>query len=213
VWTGIRGIQVEGGHPQESTAKNDSVHFRTEEDRSGCLLIGVVLAGLATTYLSLEGLRSGGLEFWWEGVKELLFLACGLAMAGTGLMSLVRGSPIDGLLVDGEGIVEKTKRFSAGRIYWREIRSVHLFNPTFLGIPMNRRFIGVDITDSYRQRHSTWKRLNFWLTRTFSRAPEIVLDAKNLSASREKVLAVLEDGLRRYELRSISEAKKLEPGE
>jgi hypothetical protein len=196
----------------ESPLREGSVHFRTEEDMSGCMAMGLLVMGILAALGALLSLFSGEVEGFSDISGEVLILLSSTVLAGQASYSLIRGQTVEGLLVDGDGIVDRTKRFPAGRIYWHEIKSVDLFDRTFLPFPIFRRFIGVYVTDGYLLNQPTFKRVSIWLIRTLTRSPDIQIDTKNLSGSRDEILKALEDGIRNNELRSISEAKALESG-
>ena len=126
------------------------------------------------------------------------------------LYDLATGNRPAGLLVDGDGIVDRTTTDSVGRVYWEEIKAVYPVSQSFFpGFAKDLPVIGLDVTDSYLQRTSAGKRRKFWWTK---RVPNIQIPSQLLRGSRDEILKVLQDRLEQYELRSVSEAKRLESG-
>ena len=70
--------------------------------------------------------------------------------------------------------------------------------------------IGLDVTDAYLRRSSAMTRFRVWMNRHITGKADIHIYTGGISQSRDEVLAVLLDRFDRYELRSISEVKKLE---
>lgn len=196
----------------ESLPKGDPVHFHSEGELSGCVSILTVCFGLFGTVAWVLRLLRWQEDSLFDAVLVVLMPVLFSSIAALGFYSLIKGRRLEGLLVDEEGIVDRTKRFPAGRIYWHEIKSVYLFNLFLLPFPPFSRFIGVDVADSYVRNQSLFNRFNIWLNRHLSHAPDIPLVIKDLSSDRKTILSVLEERLRKFELRSISEAKELESG-
>jgi hypothetical protein len=194
----------------DSPRGEESVHFQSVEN----LTFKAVAICLAFILVSLWLLLSG----WGNGLFEVSLGILGLAFFGSvtilHLINLAKGQRLGGLLVNGDGIVDRTSYSPVGRVFWSEIKAIYPVRKSFFpGFAKDLPVIGLDVTDSYLQRTSAKVRRSIWWTRHIFRAPDIQISAKTLNASRETILRVLEDGLRQYELRSISEAKELKSGE
>jgi len=196
----------------EGPAREDSAHFRSEDPSGSDAFILTLLLALAAFSLSyiLSGRTDGFLEL---GVWVFSLVFCSYLIADS-IYGIVKrkGEWLGGLLVDGDGIVDRSSWVSVGRVYWHEIKAIYPINPSYFGLPMPRHVIGLDVKDSYIRRRSARIRFKVWLNRHFFRAPDIQLSCKCLKGSWGRILSVLQDRLWKHELRSISEAKQLESG-
>lgn len=211
-WIGTRGSPMENGIQPKQHSGEDSVHFRSE-DSSGSdafrLNLLLVLAVFSLAYI-LSGRIDGLLEL---GVWVFCLVFCTYLIADSiyGIVK-AKGKGLRGVLVDGDGILDRSSWVSVGRVYWHEIKTIYPINPSFFGIPLPRQVIGLDVRDGFLLRRSARIRFKVWLNRKVFRTPDIQLSSGKLRKSRTQVLFVLQEGLRQYELRSISEAKELDPG-
>ncbi len=201
---------MENGIQPKHPSTEDSVHFRSE-DSSGSDAFRMNLL-LALAVFSLAYILSGRIDGLFElGVWVFCLVFCTYLIADRiyGIVK-AKGKGLRGVLVDGDGILDRSSWVSVGRVYWHEIKAIYPINPSFFGIPLPRQGIGLDVRDSFILRRSARIRLKVWLNRKVFRAPDIQLSSGKLRTRREQILLVLQDALRRYELRSISEAKNLD---
>jgi len=194
---------MEGGIPLKGPLEEGSVHFRSE-DRSLSGTFHLALA-LGLVILSLAFLLSGQVNNFLEALPWIFFLVFSSCLFADFVYDAIRGRDVRGLLVDGDGIVDRSSWAAVGRIYWPEIKAIY-------GLPRSTALIGVDVTDSYLQRKSARIRFKVWLRRRIFRSPDFQVSEGYLKDSRERILKVLQNGLSEYELRSVSEAKELESG-
>ena len=201
---------MEDGILPEGPLEDDSVQFQPSGNtkrRAVALSLAMTLASL---WLFLADLPSGSFH---KVFSFLAFVFFG-SLTVIHLFNLVKGKELGGLLVDGDGIVARNSYSPIGRIYWHEIKAVYPVDKASLpGLPKENLGIGLDVTDSYLQRRSAGMRRNVWMSRhVFRWMPDILISSITLKGSRGEILKVLQNGLRRHELRSISEAKELESG-
>jgi hypothetical protein len=192
--------------------------FRSEGSPSDAFRLAVYVWLAA---IPLSGLLSGVVDGF-PGFPELVvgffilvfilvFFSYPIA-SGTYNAIQVKGTDLGGLWVKSDGIVDRSSWGRFCRVHWPEIKVIYPANKTFFGVPMGRQFIGLEVTDSYLQRKPTWIRFRIWMNRKVFKAPDLRFSTRRLRDSRERILLALQDGLRQYELRSISEAKELEGG-
>ena len=193
----------------EGPLEEDAVHFQSERRTP----LRAVAIGSVFVLVSLWLLLSDGLFGLFQQTVIVLALVFFGFVTVTHLSHLGKGKALGGLLVDGDGIVDRTTYSPIGRVYWHEIKAIYPVEKTFFpGFSTDLPVIGLDVTDSFLQRKPAKIRRNVWWTRHVFRAPDIQIPSKTLTASREEILRALEGGLRQYELRSIWEAKQLESG-
>jgi len=194
----------------ESPLREDSVHFQSAKSTpQGAVAIGLVFVFGSACLLLLDG--PFGLIQKALSTLALVFLG---SLTVIHLYNLAKGKELGGLLVDGDGIVDRTSYSPIGRIYWHEIKTVYPVAKSYLpGLPKERLGIGLDVTDSYLQRKTVGIRRNVWMARhVFRWMPDILISSITLRGSREEVLQVLQGGLMKHQLHSISRAKELESG-
>ncbi len=193
----------------EGPPGKDPVHIKPEENVTLRALAVCLAFVLASLWLLLSVGPSGLLQ----QILGILALAFFGFLTVVHLFNLAKGKRLGGLFVNGNGIDVQTSYSPIGRVFWHEIKAVYPVRRSFFpGFSKDLPLIGLDVTDSYVRKQSAGKRFNFWLSRHLFRAPDIQIPSKNLIATQERILRVLQDGLRHHELRSISEAKELESG-
>jgi len=198
--------------PPEKLYEKGVILFRSE-DPSGFDAFKLTLF-MGSAVFSLAYLLSGRVDAPLEFAAWAFVLLFSSYLIADGTYNVIRwwGKDLGGFLVDGDGIEDRSSWSSLGRVYWPEIKVVFPVNPSFLGLPMAHYLIGLKVTDSYLQRKPTWIRFRIWLNRKVFRTPDLQISSKRLRNSPERILRVLQDQLREYELRSISEGKELESG-
>jgi hypothetical protein len=131
---------------------------------------------------------------------------------GTYNVAKLKWDESGGLMVDAEGIVNRSSWDGFGRVYWHEVKAIYPVRPLFFKLSTRHLLYGLDVTDSYLARKPRWIRFRILMNRRFLKAPDLQFSSRNLRESPQWILEVLQDRLQEYELRSISEAKELESG-
>jgi hypothetical protein len=198
--------------PNQASQEEGSILFRSEDPSGSDAFRITVFMGTAAFSLAylLSGRVSRPLElFAWAFI--LVFSSYFIANA---TYNVIRwwGKDLGGFLVDGDGVVDQSSWSGFGRVFWREIKAIDPVTSSFFGLPMRMKLIGIEVTDSYVNRRPTWIRFRIWMNRKVFKSPDLHFSSKRLKNSHERILRELQDRLREYELRSISEAKELESG-
>jgi hypothetical protein len=189
----------------------DPVLFRPESSGSDAFRLTVYL-GVAVFSLSylLSGRVDGILEYlaW-----VLILVFSNYFMAdGTYNVAKLKWDESGGLMVDAEGIVDRSSWDGFGRVFWHEIKTIFPVSRSFFKLPTRHGLIGIDVTDSYLARKPRWIRFRISMNRRVFKAPDLQLSSRNLRETPEWILKVLQDRFHQYELLSISAAKQLESG-
>jgi len=165
---------------------------------------------LGFAVFSLSFLLSGRVDTFFGFAAWSIVLALSLFFVVDGTYNAVRmiGKSFGGLVVDEEGILDRTSWGSFGRVFWEEIRVIHPGRASFLGIPTAHRLIGLDVTESYLERKPPWIRFRIRLNRRVFRVPDLQLSSRGLKDSPEHIVMVLKKRLWEQELRSISDGKR-----
>lgn len=108
----------------------------------------------------------------------------------------------EGVLIDEDGIDDRSRMLSLGRVHWDEIRSAG---------PFWRSFVKLDLSRAYFDRSSFWKRAHLWIRRHVFRLP-IGFSCGMLESGRVEVLWALQSGLEES-LAAQPQAEGLSPAE
>jgi hypothetical protein len=196
----------------ERPLEEESLHFHSERDGWGWWPWILLVVGVLGTFRSLWEILIWQVDGFWDGVVEVFMPIPYAIFATLGIVCLTKGRKPDGLLIDEEGIEDRTDRFPNDRVYWSEIKAIFPINKSILGISVGRFLIGLNLTDTYLRRKSALTRFRVWWNRHITRKADIYLYTGGMSEDRDEVLTVLQDRLDQYEIRAISEAKQLESG-
>jgi hypothetical protein len=201
---------MEGPAQHPEAPREDSILFR-REDPSGwdafrlTLYFGFAVFSLAFL-LSGKVVTFSGMAAW------IVVLAFSVFFTVDGTYNALRmmGKSFGGLVIDEEGILERSSWSSFGRVFWEEIRAIHPGSSSFLGMPKAHRLIGLDVTESYLERRPAWIRFKIRLNRKVFRVPDLQFSSRVLKDSPEQIFRLLKKRLFEHELRVISNGKESE---
>ena len=188
----------------EGPVEEDSVHFQSKRGLAKGPIAGLFAFTLGSLLLLLSGWA--GRPLWlWVVTFPLVLSSFFTVLNVLRLRRLLKGEGPGGLLVDNDGIVDRQGLM--GRVAWDEIIEIYPFEFSFFGKSLDRHNIVLEVTDSLQRRLPRSQ-----VPRAWNKSSHLALGTKNLEGSRDEILQVLQDGLLKHQLRSISEAKELESG-
>ncbi|MGE7823135.1 STM3941 family protein [Paenibacillus sp. NPDC093718] len=137
------------------------------------MLVGSLAFVLLGSGLVYGGVTSDNMVIAIVGIICALFFGAGLVFAVT---KLFQSAPA--LLINKEGIVDKSSYVSAGAVAWDEIKNIHIYQIK------NEKFIGIEVydPDHLMSRHPAWKRKLMRMNKGMTGAT-IHISASSISAN------------------------------